>query len=367
MLHDKRSRRTRHARISLAALGFAATVAAAVVAATAVPALANGSHGNSAAHSQSASHSRSSTAPNGKSATAHANKGTHGKSSTAHATKGTHGKSGTAHSNKGTHGSSGSRGNSANAHEHVTICHATPPDTAANGYVRISPSAAGVYNGHLKEHAADIIPPFTYSGQTYSLNWDATGQAIWNNGCAVPSSSTSGGTNGESHGKGHGKGHDKGGGKGGSRGNSGNAHEHVTICHATPPDTAANGYVMISPSASGVYHGHLKEHAADIIPPFLYSGLTYSLNWDATGQAIFNNGCVAPSTSSTGASTHSSRSEKAQVAAAAKAAFKAMVAALKPASAKKTGGVLGAHKTLKRVTHHTRAARAVTRSASFTG
>src|SRR5207248_8742017 len=58
----------------------------------------------------------------------------------------------------------------------------------------------------------------------------------------------------------------------------------------TPPDTAANGYVMISPSASGVYHGHLREHAADIIPPFLYSGQTYSLNWDTTGQAIFKIG-----------------------------------------------------------------------------
>src|SRR5579884_3534721 len=47
--------------------------------------------------------------------------------------------------------------------------------------------------------------------------------------------------------------------------------QHVTICHATgSPDTAGNGYVMISPSASGVYHGHLREHAADIIPPFTY-------------------------------------------------------------------------------------------------
>lgn len=84
----------------------------------------------------------------------------------------------------------GSHGNSANAHQHVTICHATPPDTAANGYVRISPSASGVYHGHLREHSADIIPPFTYNGQTYSQNWDATGQAIWNNDCVVPAAST---------------------------------------------------------------------------------------------------------------------------------------------------------------------------------
>ena len=80
------------------------------------------------------------------------------------------------------------------------------------------------------------------------------------------------------------------------------AHLHVTICHATgTPDNAGNGYVMISPSASGVYHGHYRQHGADIIPPFTYNGQTYSLNWTATGQAIFNNGCrpvaaVAPTT-----------------------------------------------------------------------
>ena len=70
------------------------------------------------------------------------------------------------------------------------------------------------------------------------------------------------------------------------------AHLHVTICHATgTPDNAGNGYVMISPSASGVYHGHYRQHGADIIPPFTYEGQTYSANWTANGQAIFNNGC----------------------------------------------------------------------------
>ena len=254
MLSDTRSGDARHARISLVALSVAATVAAAFVAATAVPALANGSQGKSVpAHAAKGTH--------GKSAAAHAAKGTHGKSGTAHANKGTHGKSGTAHANKGTHGKSGT------AH----------------------------------------------------------------------------------------------GNKGG---NSANAHEHVTICHATPPDTAAHGYVQISPSASGVFHGHMRQHDADIIPPFLYSGQTYSLNWDATGQAIWNNGCAAPD-STNGASRHLSKREASQEA-AAKAAFRAIIAALKPAS-RHTGGVLGAQKTLKRVSHHTRAARATTRPASFTG
>lgn len=69
----------------------------------------------------------------------------------------------------------------------VTICHATGSES--NPFVVNSPSAAGVYNGHIAhQHAEDIIPPFEYKGQTYSQNWDAEGQAIWNNGCQVPGS-----------------------------------------------------------------------------------------------------------------------------------------------------------------------------------
>jgi hypothetical protein len=78
-----------------------------------------------------------------------------------------------------------SHGVSASAHEHVTICHATGSST--NPYVRISPSAAGVFHGHLgHQDGRDIVPPFTWNGQTFSENWDANGQAIWNAGCAVP-------------------------------------------------------------------------------------------------------------------------------------------------------------------------------------
>lgn len=71
------------------------------------------------------------------------------------------------------------------AHEHVTICHAT--GSSSNPYVRISPSAAGVFHGHLgHQDGRDIVPPFVWNGQTFSENWDANGQAIWNAGCAVP-------------------------------------------------------------------------------------------------------------------------------------------------------------------------------------
>lgn len=75
--------------------------------------------------------------------------------------------------------------------DHVTICHAT--GSSSNPYVQISPSASGVFNGHLgKSHqdGRDIIPPFEYKGKTYSQNWDATGQAIWKNGCVKPSTTT---------------------------------------------------------------------------------------------------------------------------------------------------------------------------------
>jgi hypothetical protein len=72
---------------------------------------------------------------------------------------------------------------------HVTICHAL----GNGGFVQISPSASGVYHGHLgdsHQEGRDIIPPFTYRGQTYSQNWPE-GQAIWEAGCETPSPSPS--------------------------------------------------------------------------------------------------------------------------------------------------------------------------------
>ena len=70
----------------------------------------------------------------------------------------------------------------------VTLCHATGSTT--NPYVRITVAAAGAYNGHVRQHEdlglGDIIPPFTFRGQTYSLNWDAQGRAIFNNNCKKP-------------------------------------------------------------------------------------------------------------------------------------------------------------------------------------
>jgi len=87
----------------------------------------------------------------------------------------------------------------------VTLCHATHSDT--NPYVTITVNAAGAFNGHLgatgpiwdpnlkSEHISwgDIIPPFIFSGNTYSLNWNPTGIAFWNSNCNIPDQSGGGG------------------------------------------------------------------------------------------------------------------------------------------------------------------------------
>ncbi|MHB1261119.1 MAG: hypothetical protein ACYC2H_05325 [Thermoplasmatota archaeon] len=73
-----------------------------------------------------------------------------------------------------------------------TICHAT--GSASNPYVVNSPDKEGVHDGHLGEshqNGDDIVPPFTYHNETHSQNWDAAGQAIFDNDCNVPTSSTS--------------------------------------------------------------------------------------------------------------------------------------------------------------------------------
>jgi hypothetical protein len=86
----------------------------------------------------------------------------------------------------------------------------------------------------------------------------------------------------------------------------------VTICHATPPDTAANGWKQLAADVASSGHlqgGHDTEHAADIIPPYSYYGYDFpGKNWDATGQAIYNNGCVDPTATTTTTTTSTSTS-----------------------------------------------------------
>jgi hypothetical protein len=82
--------------------------------------------------------------------------------------------------------------------------------------------------------------------------------------------------------------------------NEDNGADKVAICHAT--GSATNPYVLIEPSAAGVFNGHLAtssggsagadhQKAEDIIPPFEYQGQTYSENWDPAHIAIFENDC----------------------------------------------------------------------------
>lgn len=69
----------------------------------------------------------------------------------------------------------------------------------------------------------------------------------------------------------------------------------VTICHATPPDTAASGYNTLTVDDDSIFvTGHASEHEADIIPPFESGDLSFpGKNWNALGQAIWENGCTA--------------------------------------------------------------------------
>ncbi len=189
-----------------------------------------------------------------------------------------------------------------------TICHAT--NSTTNPYSghedTINPSGAGVLNGHLDhtgpvptsqadleqmkdDHITwgDIIPPFEWDGQTYSLNWTDAGRAIFDNGCAVPQPEPEPEPEIKKH----------------------------TICHAT--NSTTNPYSghedTINPSGAGVLNGHLDhtgpvptsqadleqmkdDHITwgDIIPPFEWDGQTYSLNWTDAGRAIFDNGCAVP-------------------------------------------------------------------------
>jgi|GEM_PF-3491469 len=144
----------------------------------------------------------------------------------------------------------------------VTLCHATGSST--NPYDVITISAAGAYNGHYSQHADDIIPSFTYNGQTYGPQGD---QTILTNGCVAAPVTPPVTTDAD-----------------------------VTLCHATGSST--NPYVQITVSAAGAYNGHYSQHANDIIPAFTYNGQSYSaLNMTAANQAIFNNGCqVVPTT-----------------------------------------------------------------------
>jgi LPXTG-motif cell wall-anchored protein len=74
----------------------------------------------------------------------------------------------------------------------VTICHATSSEKNPYRSIPVNTSSIDEINNRHRnghgDHTGDIIPSFTSPIGTVfpGLNWDAVGQAIWNNGCVVP-------------------------------------------------------------------------------------------------------------------------------------------------------------------------------------
>lgn len=67
----------------------------------------------------------------------------------------------------------------------ISICHASGSDTNPYNMITISKSAA--FHAHVNhQDDQDIVPPFTYNGQSVSQNWNAEGQAIYYNNCELP-------------------------------------------------------------------------------------------------------------------------------------------------------------------------------------
>jgi hypothetical protein len=152
--------------------------------------------------------------------------------------------------------------------------------------------------------------------------------------------------------------------------------EHkVTLCHATGSST--NPFVTITVDYHALKAGHTADKG-DIIPPTTIDGVTYSANWDAAGQAIFNNGCkpvaaqqapvttttttttptttsrpeVAPTTNTVTVTVTTTTTTAGNVAAATTTTTPQLVPAT-TATTSATGGVLGAQTSLaKPKAHH---------------
>jgi hypothetical protein len=117
----------------------------------------------------------------------------------------------------------------------------------------------------IVQHEDVIAPSFSYQGKWHSRHWDTAGRSIYNrcrHGETVSVQPTTTPTV--------------------------EAEHKVTLCHATGSST--NPYVMITVDYHALKNGHTAAKG-DIVPPTTINGVTYSANWDSSGQAIFNNGC----------------------------------------------------------------------------
>jgi hypothetical protein len=143
------------------------------------------------------------------------------------------------------------------------------------GYATADELAAKVGVGDV------IVQPFQHKGKWHSKKWDAEGKAIFEK-CKDRQRGSKRDDDREVAAKAEEEQHVAGS----------DSKLKVTICHAT--GSASNPFVMITPSASGVVHGHLgHQDSRDIVPVFTYKGVTYSQNWDVAGQALFAAGCNA--------------------------------------------------------------------------
>lgn len=83
----------------------------------------------------------------------------------------------------------------------VTLCHATPPASAKNGWVQITVSTNAVTHAGHGQHADDIIPAFSYYEKRVAAQYPgknlgtvfagSTGAEILANGCRLPAAPTS--------------------------------------------------------------------------------------------------------------------------------------------------------------------------------
>ncbi|MFA5944173.1 MAG: hypothetical protein WC876_06880 [Candidatus Thermoplasmatota archaeon] len=184
-----------------------------------------------------------------------------------------------------------------------TICHAT--GSLSNPYVVLSPDKEGVHDGHLgasHQSGLDIVPPFTYHDEVHSQNWDAVGQAIFANNCNLPATSTSSSSSSSSTSS-----SSTSESPTSSSTSSSTEPTSHTFCHATASES--NPFVTTTTSYDGVHDGHLgdsHQDGDDIVPPFTYHDELHSQNWDSAGQAIFDNGCAAPTTGTSTTTTSTS-------------------------------------------------------------
>jgi hypothetical protein len=121
----------------------------------------------------------------------------------------------------------------------VTFC---DMDTATTGKLETKNAAEVAhheFNGSPEENR-DIVPPFTLNGQTFSENWDANGQAIFNSGCGASS-----------------------GVKAAVKSEEQKPQGKVYICHAT--GSATNPYVLIHVSVNALPAHTRHQDGRDIV------------------------------------------------------------------------------------------------------